>query len=213
VALAVGYDPTRIASDVPSNVELFINLYQATNLIGGGRATPSAGFRGRLVNVDLRERREIVHITLDKNSIIHELLTEKIVGLAELAAEKRAAAAAPRDTAQSRKIPPHADPQAKEVRPLVMRYVVPPNARIELWDSAVAITTTDNDTLQSVASRTGAPEWAIAQINNLDADAALQAGRRLLIPRNSYVSGSAFAQDRQSGTAIGASRKPSAAIR
>jgi hypothetical protein len=65
VALAVGFDPTPIASDVPSNVELFINLYQATNLIGGGRATPGPGFRGRLVNVDLRDRREIIHITLD----------------------------------------------------------------------------------------------------------------------------------------------------
>jgi hypothetical protein len=97
VALAVGFDPTPISGDVPSNVELFINLYQATNIIGGGRATPGKGFRGRLINVDLRDRREIVHITLDKSPIIHELIVEKIVGIAELAAEQRSGAASASD--------------------------------------------------------------------------------------------------------------------
>ena len=36
VALIFGFDPTPIAGRIPSNVEMFINLYQATNLIGGG---------------------------------------------------------------------------------------------------------------------------------------------------------------------------------
>ena len=35
----------RIASGVPSNVDLFINLYQGTNLIGGGAISPAADFR------------------------------------------------------------------------------------------------------------------------------------------------------------------------
>ena len=38
VALMFGFDPTPLAGRVPANVELFINLYQKTNLIGGGEA-------------------------------------------------------------------------------------------------------------------------------------------------------------------------------
>ena len=48
VALAFGFDPTRIAPNVPSNVELFINLYQTYNPIGGGEEAPGSGFQGRL---------------------------------------------------------------------------------------------------------------------------------------------------------------------
>jgi len=199
VALAVGFDPTPIAGDVPSNVELFINIYQATNLIGGGRATAGPGFRGRLVNVDLRERREIVHITLDKSPVVHELVTEKIVGIAELAAEKRKAASASSKTDVS------GAGQANDVRPLVMKYVVPANARIELWDSAVAVTATDDDTLATIAARSGAPVWAIAQINKLGEHASVQPGRRLLVPRNIYAPGLATSDD-QPNTAIGAAR-------
>jgi hypothetical protein len=201
VALAVGFDPTPIASDVPSNVELFINLYQATNIIGGGRATPGKGFRGRLVNVDLRDRREIVHITLDKNPLIHELLTEKIVGIAELAAEQRRMASQDRRKTQQ----PPAASTSGDVRPLVMKYVVPAKERIELWDSAIAVTVGDGDTLESVAARNGAPAWAVAQINNLTDSSALQPGRRLLVPRNLYAPGLAGSDDRPDA-AIGAAR-------
>jgi len=213
VALAVGFDPTPIAGDVPSNVELFINLYQATNIIGGGRATPGKGFRGRLINVDLRDRREIVHITLDKSPIIHELVTEKIVGIAELAAEQRAAMAAA-SSQPKKKNAPQRDAQAPEVRPLVMKYVVPASARIELWDSAASFIAADTDTLESISARTGAPAWVIAQINNLDASAPLTAGRRLLVPRSIYAPGLARSEIGKFDTAIGAARvKPSSSIR
>lgn len=208
VALAVGYDPTRIASDVPSNVELFINLYQATNLIGGGRATPGRGFRGRLVNVDLRERREIVHITLDKSPVIHALLIEKIVGIAELAAENSDASRANASAKPARRAP-----QAAGIRPLVMRYVVPANARIELWDSASAVTVSSEDTLDAIAARTGAPAWAIAQINSLEDKTLPQPGTRLLIPQSIYASGMGQ-RENASDTAIGAARvRPSLSIR
>ncbi len=209
VALAVGYDPTRIASDVPSNVELFINLYQATNLIGGGRATPGRGFRGRLVNVDLRERREIVHITLDKSPVIHALLIEKIVGIAELAAESREAS---RANASAKPIRQR-EPQSTGIRPLVMKYVVPAHARIELWDSAIEEIVAGDDTLDVIASRTGAPAWAIVQINDLDANAPLQPGRKLLVPRSIYAPALARSENFSDG-AIGAARiRPSSSIR
>jgi hypothetical protein len=63
VALAFGFDPTRTAAAVPGNVELFINLYQGANIIGGGEVQPGPDFRGRLIDVDLREHTEIVHIS------------------------------------------------------------------------------------------------------------------------------------------------------
>ena len=48
VALILGFDPTPIAGRIPSNVEMFINLYQATNLIGGGSACRLRIFAGGL---------------------------------------------------------------------------------------------------------------------------------------------------------------------
>jgi hypothetical protein len=201
VALAVAFDPTPIAGAVPSNVDLFINLYQATNLIGGGRATPARGFRGRLVNVDLRERREIVHITLDKSPVIHALLTEKIVGIAEQAAERRDAARASR----SEKIVQRRDAATSDIRPLTMKYVVPADARIELWDSATIEIVGNDDTLAGIAARTGAPAWAIAQINNLDENAPLESGRKLMIPRNSIAPARGVSEG-SADTAIGAAR-------
>lgn len=214
VALAVGFDPTPIASDVPSNVELFINLYQATNLIGGGRATPGAGFRGRLVNVDLRDRKEIVHITLDKSPVIHELVTEKIVGIAELTAEQRLsfASSSNKSSSANTRMPRRA-PLPDDVRPLVMKYVMPAGERIQLWDSAVSVVVSDDDTLEAIAARNGVPVWAIAQINNLGEDSSLQSGRKLLVPRTVYAPGLVRFDDGHD-TAIGAARvKPSSPVR
>jgi hypothetical protein len=135
-------------------------------------------------------------------------VTEKIVGIAELAAEQRKAAAAP----PPRKPAPRREPDMG-VRPLVMKYVIPARARIELWDSAVAVVVAADDTLENVAVRTGAPGWAIAQINSLDENAPLQVGSRLLIPRSVYVPGLAQS-DPQSDAAIGAARvRPSSSIR
>jgi hypothetical protein len=200
VALAFGFDPTPIAGRIPSNVELFINLYQATNLIGGGTAMPEAGFRGRLINVDLRDRREILHITLDKSDAIHDLVVNKILGVAEMAAAKRIAASAPpplpQRGKQAKKTAP-TPPQPTYVTPLVMKYVIPGKERIELWDSAISVTVASEDTLEAIATRHAAPAWAIAQINKLSLDAPLKAGGTLLIPRSAVAPGAASAMAAQ----------------
>ncbi len=175
VALAFGFDPTRLAGAVPANVALFINLYQRLNPIGGGEVTAGPGFRGRLIDVDLREHSEIVHINLDKTPVIQDLVADKIVAVAVYAAR---AAKTP-----SGKLP---DPAA-DLLPLVLKYVVPRDAPIELWDTAIRVKTKPGDTLQSVAATYGAPAWAIAQINGLRGDQAIEPGRSLLIPRNFYT--------------------------
>jgi LysM repeat protein len=177
VALAFGFDPTRIAPSVPSNVEVFINLYQTYNPIGGGEEAPGSGFQGRLINIDLHEHTEIVHITLDKSPVLHDLVAKKILAVAAFAARQEAAPA--------RKKLAVAFPN--EIRPLALKYVVPRNAPIVLWDSAVKVTVKSGDTLQSIVAKYDAPSWAIAQINRLSEDQPLAPGRTIVVPRSFYT--------------------------
>jgi hypothetical protein len=183
VGLIFGFDPTPIAGRIPSNVEMFINLYQATNIIGGGSAAGASDFRGRMVNVDLREHREIVHITLDKSDVIHALVVDKVVGVAAAAAQRQAAlamAAAPPPRKPQTKTNKPQNPPPAYVLPLTMRYVVPAKEPIALYDSAIS------DTLESVAARMNAPGWIIAQVNKITDDAPMRPGQTLLIPQIAY---------------------------
>jgi hypothetical protein len=191
VALIFGFDPTPIAGRIPSNVEMFINLYQATNIIGGGSAAGASDFRGRMVNVDLREHREIVHITLDKSDVIHALVVDKAVGVAAAAAQRQAAlamaAAPPPKKPQTRANKPQSPPPPAYVLPLTMRYVVPAKEPIALYDSAISMTAKPDDTLESVAARGNAPAWIIAQVNKITDDAPMRPGQTLLIPQIAYT--------------------------
>jgi hypothetical protein len=186
VALILGFDPTPIAGRIPSNVEMFINLYQATNLIGGASAMPAADFRGRLINVDLREHREIVHITLDKSNVIHALVIDKVVGVAAAAAQRRAFAMVPQPKEQAKQKKPSSLSPLSYVLPLAMKYVVPAKEPILLFDSAISTTAKPDDTLETIAARTNTPRWVIAQVNKLSDDAPLQGGQKLLIPQIAY---------------------------
>lgn len=191
VGLIFGFDPTPIAGRIPSNVEVFINLYQTTNIIiGGGSAAGASDFRGRIVNVDLREHREIVHITLDKSDVIHALVVDKVVGVAAAAAQKQAAMALA-SSPQSR--PPQAKGRKPQtalppayVLPLTMRYVVPAKEPIALFDSAISVTAKPDDTLDLIAARTNTPAWIIAQVNKITDDAPLRPGQALLVPQIVY---------------------------
>jgi LysM repeat protein len=174
VALAFGFDPTRTAAAVPGNVELFINLYQGANIIGGGEVQPGPDFRGRLIDVDLREHTEIVHITLDKTPAVQDAVADKVIAVAAYAARHP-------------KEPPPRRPAGAEIRPLLLKYTVPGSAPIVLWDDAVQVKVKSGDTLETIAATDRAPSWAIAQINKLDADRPLEPGRTLIIPRSLYA--------------------------
>ena len=128
----VRFRSTPIAGRIPDNVGVFINLYQKTNLIGGGEAVGANGFRGRIVNVDLRERREIIHITLDKSPVLHALVAGNIVAILRPRAQPVAATASARGRNAK-----GGGGAGRYVTPLAMRYVVPPNVPIVLWDSAI----------------------------------------------------------------------------
>jgi LysM repeat protein len=127
-----------------------------------------------------------VHITLDKSKVIHEQVIEKIVGIAEAAAAKADKSALASASRNGRAAPAPHEVEPVYVRPLVAKYVVPADARIELWDSAISVMAVEGDTVAAIASRNGVPAWAVAQINNLQADAALPAGKTVLVPHNMY---------------------------
>ncbi len=179
VALMFGFDPTPIAGRVPDNVDLFINLYQKTNLIGGGEARGAGGFRGRIVNVDLRQRREIIHITLDKSPVLHALVADKIAIVLRAGAQPPALAPAPVRGRKGRPAPP---PPAFVV-PLTMRYLVPPDVPIVLWDSAVRGVVGPDETVEAFAARMNAPAWAIVSINNIGEEPPAP-GASWLVPRS-----------------------------
>jgi len=159
VALLVTYDPTRIADNVPPNVERYINIYQSRSIMGGGDVVAGRGFHGHYASVNLSEHYEIVHVNIEKADGVQEQLVAKIAQLAST-------------------------PAAAEGEAVPIRYVVPARASIELWDSGVPVTAQAGDTLQSLSASYHVPLWALAQINNVSEHAAIDAGRRIIVPRH-----------------------------
>ena len=160
VALVVAYDPTRFSGNVPSNVRRFINLYQATNLLGGGRIHPQSDFRGQLINVDLRGHFEIGHMNIDKSARLQREVIAKVLQVV-------------------------AFPQPTEPSQMVsIKYLVPSSAPIELWDGGLPVRLEPGQTIQSVASLYGVPVWAIRQASSIDDDEIVQAGRQIIVPRH-----------------------------
>jgi len=184
VGIIFGFDPTPIASAVPDNVELFINLFQKTNPIGGGVVKSGGGFKGRLINVDLREHSEIIHITLDKSPKIHNAVVTEIVGFVSAAHMQPGGLPAAQ--------PPYgqlAQPSQNFIRPYFLAYVVPPNEPIEIWDSGIQIAARGGEGLRAVADSYRIPVWLLAQVNRLDPNRTLAAGAALIVPQHMYGMG------------------------
>lgn len=157
VSLLITYDPTRMAHKVPANVERYINLYQSSNLLGGGDLTPGRGFHGHYASFNLKDRPEVIHINLDKFDRIQEQLAAKIRTLG--ATRGGAGDAVP------------------------LRIVIPAAVPIDLWDSGEAVAAQAGDTLQTIATAYHVPLWALTQINKIGETATLTEGQRVVIPR------------------------------
>jgi thioesterase domain-containing protein len=155
VSLLITYDPTRAAGRVPANVERYINLFQSSNILGGGDLGPGRGFHGNYASYNLKDRTEIIHVNLDKFSRIQELLAAKIRSMS-LRGEGEA-------------VPLH--------------IVFAATGPIELWDSGTPISAHAGETLQSLATEYHVPLWALAQINQKSESAALTEGERIVVPR------------------------------
>ncbi|MGB7254066.1 MAG: hypothetical protein WBC94_10705, partial [Xanthobacteraceae bacterium] len=136
VSLLITYDPTRAAHPIPANVERYINLYQSSNILGGGDLEPGRGFHGHYASYNLKDRPEIVHINLDKFDAIQQQLAGKV----------RSAAL------------------RGEGEGVPLRLVPPAAGAIELWDSGEPVAAHAGDTLQSVATTNHVPLWALIQL-------------------------------------------------
>jgi thioesterase domain-containing protein len=155
VSLLITYDPTRGASSVPANVHRYINLYQSSNILGGGDIAAGSGFHGHYASYNLKDRSEIIHVNLDKFSRIQELLAAKVRSMGA----------------------------GGEGEAVPLRIVFAAAGPIELWDSGVAISAHAGDTLQSLAAAYHVPVWAVAQVNRKPESAALSDGERIVVPR------------------------------
>jgi thioesterase domain-containing protein len=155
VSLLITYDPNRGSDSIPANVHRYINLYQSSNILGGGDLAPGPGFHGHYASYNLKDRSEIIHVNLDKFSRIQELLAAKVRSMAG----------------------------GGEGEAVPLRIVFAATGPIELWDSGVAISAHAGDTLQSLAAAYHVPVWAVAQVNRKSESTALSEGERIVMPR------------------------------
>jgi pimeloyl-ACP methyl ester carboxylesterase len=159
VSLIVAFDPTRKAPNVPNNVDRFINIYQSLNFFGGGYIRASQDFRGHFSTIDLKNYWEVLHVNMVKIRGLQDKIVAKVVQISTL-------------------------PVQLEGPTVPIRYIMPRGETIELWDSGVAVRAEPGDTVRMLAQRYAAPAWAVAQLNDLNANAALEPGQRLIVPRH-----------------------------
>jgi pimeloyl-ACP methyl ester carboxylesterase len=159
VSLLVTYDPSRIADDVPPNVERYINVYQSSNFMGGGNVVQGSRFHGHYASYNLKDHSEIIHINIEKTDRIQEQLVSKVVQLAQT-------------------------PASAEGEAVPLRLEVPADASIELWDSGMPVAAHAGDTLKSLAATYQVPLWALQQCNSGSGSAALTEGQRIVVPRH-----------------------------
>ena len=155
VSLLITYDPNRGSDSISANVHRYINLYQSSNILGGGDLPPGPGFRGHYASYNLKDRSEIIHVNLDKFSRIQELLAAKVRSMGA----------------------------GGEGEAVPLRIVYAATGPIELWDSGVAVAAHAGETLQTLAANYHVPAWAVAQMNRKSEGAALSEGERVIVPR------------------------------
>ena len=158
VSLLVTYDPTRFAAKLPPNVERYINLYQSSSVMGGGDVVQGRDFHGHYASFDLKDRRGIFHVNMEKIGEIQDQLVTKIAAIA-------------------------ATPARAEGDAMPLRIDIPANASIELWDSGLQVSVHAGDTLQTLAATYHVPLWALTQVNKLSEAAALSKDERIIVPR------------------------------
>src|SRR5258708_932261 len=65
-----------------------------------------------------------------------------------------------------------------------LRYVVPSDAPLELWDSGTQQFARSGDTLQRLAALNHVPLWSITQANQLSDSSPLPLGQSVIVPRH-----------------------------
>ncbi|HZP70645.1 MAG TPA: LysM peptidoglycan-binding domain-containing protein [Pseudolabrys sp.] len=159
VSLVVTIDPAHLMPKVPLNVERYINIYLAHDVLGGGDARPENGYQGHYASFDLSKQAGVLHVNIEKMNTLHAQIVAKLRDLA-------------------------ATPAKAEGEGVPLRYTVPRDAAIELWDSGVPVYVRAGDTLQTLAASFRVPLWSLMQVNNVPENAALAANQRIVVPRH-----------------------------
>jgi len=159
ISLVIAIDPAHATGDVPLNVERFINIFLSDSVLGGGDVVAVPGYRGHYASYDLKENSRVSHINIEKSDDIHRQIVEMVTQL-------------PRIPAQ-----PNADA-------VPLRYLVPANSLVELWDSGMRVPVRRGDTMESIAAANRVPLWSIAQSNSLAENAQLTPGQSIIVPRH-----------------------------
>ena len=159
VSLIVAFDPTRRAGRVPANVDRFVNIYQSFNFFGGGDVSPASDFHGHFASVDLKRYWEVLHVNLVKLEGLQDKVIDKIVRVATLSSDLEGVT-------------------------VPIKYVMPRNQPIELWDSGLPIRAEAGDTVRSLAAKYAVPAWSVAQLNNVGSGTSFKPGQRVVIPRH-----------------------------
>ena len=159
ISLVIAIDPAHATGDVPLNVERFINIFLSDSVLGGGDVVAVPGYRGHYASYDLKENSRVSHINIEKSDDIHRQIVEMVTQL-------------PRIPAQ-----PNADA-------VPLRYLVPANSLVELWDSGMRVPVRRGDTMESIAAANRVPLWTLAQSNSLAENAQLTPGQSIIVPRH-----------------------------
>jgi LysM repeat protein len=160
ISLVITIDPAHATDDVPLNVERFINIFLSDSVLGGGDVVTVPGFRGHYASYDLKLNKRVTHINIEKSDDIHRQIVEMVTQLPRIQAAQTEADAVP------------------------LRYQVPADTLVELWDSGVRIPVRTGDTMESIAATHRVPVWAIAQGNSLAENATLTPGQSIVVPRH-----------------------------
>jgi len=159
IGLIVTIDPAHLMPKLPMNVERYMNIFLARDVLGGGDVVPEKGYQGHFASFDLSKLKGVLHINIEKMDIIHTQLLTKILQIPET-------------------------PARLEGEGLPIRYVVPPDAAVDLWDSGMPAVVQAGDTLETLAIKYRVPLWALTQINEIPEGAALVANQRVIVPRH-----------------------------
>ncbi len=159
ISLVIAIDPAHATDDVPLNVERFINIFLSDSVLGGGDVVAVPGFRGHYASYDLKLNKRVTHINIEKSDDIHRQIVEMVTQLPRIQLQTQADA-------------------------VPLRYQVPADTLVELWDSGVRIPVRAGDTMESIAATHRVPVWTIAQSNSLTENATLTPGQSIVIPRH-----------------------------
>gem|GEM_PF-712447 len=83
IGLIVTIDPAHLMPKLPMNVERYMNIFLARDVLGGGDVVPEKGYQGHFASFDLSKLKGVLHINIEKMDIIHTQLLTKILQIPE----------------------------------------------------------------------------------------------------------------------------------